>query len=337
STATHTEHAGSTASCPSMSADSALAAAIIAASDGDHDADDMSSTAPGTESALSVLALSYPVTPKGVEIPKFPKSPLVAGIETPLTGEPMRTPVPSPTGSTDLPAVDFDAPVVGDPKLGGEDAAEIDLKVGREGGTGAGVSAPDLTLDGMAPDEPEEGLCEAGVGEGEEGDAGEENMVLEVQALNPYTDFDALHDRDHSINTPKLDCNLVGFCRPRMGSFYNPSTRSSGVDFFSGAVDDGSTLDGRSASFRPRSDTLHTNNPSTRGSGAMSFPWGAHGGDGARSNIFAEILGFCRPRGSAAASGSVVGIVNEERASERGTSFPVVMEEEQVDEEQDDA
>lgn len=159
----------------------------------------------------------------------------------------------------------------------------------------------------------------------------------QVQALNPYTDFDALHDRDHSINTPKLDCNLVGFCRPRMGSFYNPSTKSSGVDFFSGAVDDGSTLDGRSASFRPRSDTLHTNNPSTRGSGAMSFPWGAHGGDGARSNIFAEILGFCRPRGSAAASGSVVGIVNEERASERGTSFPVVMEEEQVDEEQDDA
>lgn len=162
-------------------------------------------------------------------------------------------------------------------------------------------------------------------------------MHSQVQALNPYTDFDALYDQRHNINTPKMDCNLVGFCRPRMGSFYNPSTKSSGAGFFSGTINDSVTPDGRSTSFRPRSDTLHTNNPSTRGSGGPSFPWGAHGGDGVRTNIWAEMLGFCRPRGSAAAPGSAVVIVNQESASEHGTSFPAVKEEEQADEEQDDA
>lgn len=103
---------------------------------------------------------------------------------------------------------------------------------------------------------------------------------------------------------------MVGFCRPRAASFYNPSATGSGVDLFSTMAHDnieqesteGTTPGASLRAIRSPSGTFHTNGPSTRGSGPGFFPGIAEGGDSVchfgsnKINLFEGILGFCRPR-----------------------------------------
>lgn len=176
-----TGHTEDTASPPSRRTSSNIVhppPPAVIAEDGYASDGALSTTSSSSQTAAVIVA------------PQFPSTPLAAATQKPRTGQPMRTPVPSPAGSVEGSAADpsdSEALSIDDTEVEVEGTADTEHEVQEivvdAGDPGAGVPVSSLPMDELQLDDPEEDERTAEQGEEREGNARDSSLSLKVRGV----------------------------------------------------------------------------------------------------------------------------------------------------------